>query len=179
MTRQNKSPPQALAPATGWHLSDIRVGESERLRLITCSIPLLELHSAHSSEITFLARSPPPGQFGEEQVMKGPSYQATPFSLSLSLSLSSSPLSFTPPHSSSLHPGSPDAELCEPRQREQPRNPCQGAQLWHHHPGKGEDPGRGVQEHALLTATTGCGHGSRWGCIVCTHTVKDQFHNTN
>lgn len=39
--------------------------------------------------------------------------------------LSFSPLSLTLP----VIPGPPDAELCEPRQREQPRNPCQGAQL--------------------------------------------------
>lgn len=96
--------------------------------------------------------------------MKGLSWQAKPFSL---------PLSLTPPLSPlvSLYPASPDTELREPRQWEQPRNLCQGAQLWHHYPGKGEDPGCSVQEHAILTATTSCRHGSRWDLRVESYCV--------
>lgn len=113
----------------------------------------------HSSQITFLARSSPPKQFGEEQATKSLSHWVISPSLLHLLLLTL----FTHPH---LHPGSPDTELCEPGQWEQPRDPCQGAQLWHHHTGEGEDPGRGVQEYALLAATTGCRHGSRWVRVV-------------
>lgn len=31
-------------------------------------------------------------------------------------------------------------ELCEPRQREQPRDPGEDPELRHHHAGEGEDP---------------------------------------
>lgn len=81
---------------------------------------------------------------------------------------------FTHPH---LHPGSPDTELCEPGQWEQPRDPCQSAQLWHHHTSEGEDPGRGVQEYALLTATTGCRHGSWWGHVV--HNLNGDYNSVS
>lgn len=108
-------------------------------------------------KLHFWPRSFPPGQFGEGLVMKG-------LSCKQHLSLCFFVL---PPLSSfvSLYSVSPDAELCEPRQWEQPRNPCQGAQLWHRYPGKGEDPGCSVQEHAILTETTSYRHGPRWGLV--------------
>lgn len=113
-----------------------------------------------SSEITFLPRTLFATSVGREAQIKKKS--KTPF---LYPSWLSSPSACVTPSSrstSSLY--DPDAELREPGQREQPRDPCQGAQLWHHHAGQGEDPGCRVQEHALLVAAAGCRHGPWWGC---------------
>lgn len=110
-----------------------RVWESESHYLFNAPAGAAQPHPG-GVKLHFWPRYAPPGQFGEEHEIKGNTF--------LFASFSSFPL--PPPLSFFLYPVSPDAELCKPRQWEYPRNPCQGAQLWHYYPGKGEDPGCGV-----------------------------------
>lgn len=73
-----------------------------------------------------------------------------------------------PPSSLAIF-SNPDPELCEPRQREQSGDSCEGVELWHHYPSEGEDTGRCLQEHALFSATTCCRHGSWYDTYTLEH----------
>lgn len=53
-------------------------------------------------------------------------------------------------------------ELHSSREWEEPRDPGQGAELWHHQPSEGEDPGRHLQKCATLASPKSSRHGPRF-----------------
>lgn len=73
-----------------------------------------------------------------------------------------------PPHSGSLACIlTTGGELHPPREWEKSRDPGEGAELWYHQPGEGEDPGRHLQERPTLPPPKSFRHGPGYKSLSC------------
>lgn len=57
-------------------------------------------------------------------------------------------------------------ELHTPREWEEPRDPGEGAELWHHQPGEREDTGCHLQERPIFTSPKGLWHGPGYESLL-------------